>query len=234
MADPVITPTALVGPATKVVELTVKAVSTKIADAKARKDEDVERVLDYLDAARESIAGLEQESQRLLTQASVANLYDKRDVKALRSDLDAMLFEDRIRPLLIIALEGARQSTEGVRERATKRLQLKRGDKMIAAREADGLLNDLTEYQEALSVDLSEAANQLSHLGTPTGPRVHYLASLRQVIAQLGDGHMSPGEGRKRADEVIAEARNDPNYFAWLDLIRRVEQVSHRVRSTLS
>lgn len=116
-----VTPTGFEGPALKALEFAAKPVAAKLRDAKQRKTDDVERSIDYLEAAREAIKGLELEAQAILSQAMVSNLGDQREVAALRGRLEAMLQEDRMRPLLIQAVEGADQATRQLRDQIRSR-----------------------------------------------------------------------------------------------------------------
>jgi hypothetical protein len=224
-------PTGFEGPALKALELAAKPVAAKVQLAKQRKTDDVERAIDYLEAAREAIKGLEMEAQAILSQASVSNLGDQRDVLALRARLEVMLQEDRIRPLLIEALEGANQAATQLRARANKRLQLKRSDKAAIVNDADALVEDLTEYLDALSPELGQFASELPELATITGPRAHELGWLRHITEQVLEKEINADAARDQVDSIVLTARSGAGADFWLALIRRTETITNQIRS---
>jgi hypothetical protein len=94
-----------------------KVVCELIARAAARPRVEL-RVLDYLEAARQSVSALGRERQGILADLRRCDLRDPASVAAVRMRLDAYLHQDVMRPRLVEAHGGLMGCVEELRDQS--------------------------------------------------------------------------------------------------------------------
>lgn len=174
----------------------VGAAEAYLTSATEARKENAVALLDYLEAARSVITGLEEEVDEILSEAKSVALFEWDRRARLYERIDLFLHRHRLRPLLDQAIRGMRSCLKPAGQDA---LGAARGEHAERTLEhANALRVELSKYLDALSGD---APPGRVHYAGPSGIRVVELARIQELIA---DGEQDD-EGRRRAIRSLVE-----------------------------
>jgi hypothetical protein len=194
-------------------------------DAEAAKAEDLARALDYVRAAREAVWSLEQECDAILSDAALCDLENRVAIDALLARIERYLHEDHIRPHLVTAVQGLRDSRDmlATQRKAVLAWPWKQENKKKA-------VDDFGELLESLATYLERLVQEMRSLPAGSGPQAWRLGLVRDELSGVRQGAV-PGDARRRVDDLVSEARLDPTKGGWLELTRRCEALSNDLRT---
>lgn len=199
------------------IDLAVQAAKNHIKMAKQYTSQDVEFCLNYLEAARDAIQGLEKEYDQILVQAKNTNLEQPNQVENLIQRIDSYLKIDKLRPELLGAIIGLDDCLKALENKSKKLLQWpwKKSNREKAVKDFASLLRDIKQYLE----DLDGAAFQ--HRGAGSGVGV---LPLNRLLMQLRYMNLNPLSGRGSFIELVNEFEQDRTKDNLLGYTAKIEQ----------
>jgi len=194
-----------------------KLVCQLIARAAARPRVE-SRVLDYLEAARQSFQALGRERQCILADLRRCDLRDTAAVAAVRLRLDAYLRQDVMRPRLVEAHGGLLGCVEELRDRS-EALAWRRRDRRQAYAEFAQTLQGFSCLITGLSSDFLPGA---SGMGVQTlEPILRFFETLTPGVAGDPDDELA---------RLVDAALADPSHTQWITEGGQVETLVMRLQ----
>ena len=209
-----------------VIQAFASLAASYIKKAKEYKEHDVRACENYLEAARVTITGLEEEYDQILVQAKNCDLGQDDQIQALMTRIDTYLTVDMLRPNLKDAVTGLEKCRDALQKNAEgfllwfwPSLQERRKEAIAAF---DALLRDLEGY-------LSSLDNEgLRHLKAGTGVGAETLGKIKEYLDSRPAGNIDPYGLARR----VTDFQRDPSKDHLMDYIKRIRETIHVVRNS--
>jgi hypothetical protein len=192
-----------------------------IDEAKKKRLDDYTAIFDYLRAAREAVIALDNECERLFSEARFCNFQKDAQRQELMLSIDAYLHQEHIRPRLMAAVEGleARKRFVELDSKAWLKWPWSKQDRLVAAKDLADTLGSFIDYMGRLGP---------SQFNTPSGPHWKYMQSLLQLGEQVHNHQLSAEAAHEEAVRIVDEARA-LNQYRDRNLQVGVEELTYRL-----
>jgi hypothetical protein len=196
-----------------------------IEKAREFREQDIRACENYLEAARISINGLEEEYDQILVQAKNCDLSRAEQIRALKIRIDAYLTVDILRPKLQDAVVGLALCREALRKNAEGFLLWLWPPLKEKRREAiakfNALLKDLEQYLKELDEE------GLKYLKAGTGVGVMTLREIQDYLDSRPAGNIDPYGLARR----VSQFQRDPSKDHLMNYTKRIRETIHALRS---
>ena len=184
-----------------------------LASAKQAREDNASALLDYLDAARSVITGLEEEVDEILSEAKSVALFEWERRPRLYDRIDLFLNRDRLRPLLAQVIRGTGSCLKAVQQDPMRLAPNEEARE--AVRHIRWMKTKLSKYMEGLS---GEGGFGHVHYAGSSGIQVMELTQIQALITDMESDEASRREAIRSLAEEAQQGRIREGFTVVADL----------------